>query len=217
MDRERSSSELPVMPFSSYSSLGETVKEFQVYYREDNFIQELPLPISEYFREDLDLMMREAMVDNSEYAICENLIYPVLKEIWKSYRERFLIWSHQALKCDNSLTGFPEYILARRSPFGKVVFDKPYLLLVEAKQDKFDAAWGQCLAEMIAAKELNEKPIIVYGITSNGVGWQFGKLEGNTFTLNQRPYTIYELDTLFAILNFMFQQCEIQLDSWVAA
>ncbi|MEG3438555.1 hypothetical protein V0288_15595 [Pannus brasiliensis CCIBt3594] len=205
------------MSFSSYKSLGDTVKEFQVYYREENFVREIAFPISDYFREDLAFMMREGMVDNSEYAICENLIYPVLKEVWKSYREKFLIWSHQALCYDNNLTGFPEYIIAQRSPLGKVVFDKPYLLLVEAKQDKFDAAWGQCLAEMIAARQLNERSIVIHGIASNGTGWQFGKLEGNTFTKNTNPYYISELDSLFGAINFMFQQCEIQLDTWVAA
>ncbi len=78
------------------------------------------------------------------------------------------------------LNSFPEYILARRSPLGKVVFDKPYLLLVEAKQDNFESAWAQCLSEMIAAQNLNQNlPIIVFGITSNGERWQFAKLEGD--------------------------------------
>jgi hypothetical protein len=58
---------------------------------------------------------------------------------------------------DHKLSGFPEYILASRSPLGKIVFDKPYLLLVEAKQDNFEAGWAQCLAEMIAAQRLNQE------------------------------------------------------------
>jgi hypothetical protein len=35
--------------------------------------------------------------------------------------------------------------LAKRSPLGKVVFDKPYLLLVGAKQDKFEEGWDSAL------------------------------------------------------------------------
>jgi hypothetical protein len=205
------------MSFSHYKSLGETVKEFQVYYREENFVREIPFSISDYFREDLALMLMEGMVDNSEYAICENLIYPILKEVWKSYRGKFLIWSHQFLNSGGDLSGFPEYVIAQRSPFGKVVFDKPYLLLVEAKQDKFDAGWGQCLAEMIAARQLNEQSIIVHGIVSNGNSWEFGELEDNSFVRNVRTYGIQELDQLFGAINFIFQQCEVQLESWVAA
>jgi hypothetical protein len=203
---------------SAYKSLGETVKEFQTIYTEANFIRELEFTVSDYFRQDLQLMLKDGVVDNSEFAICENLVYPVLKEVWKVYRSKFILWSHQFLNCDANLSGFPEYILARRSPLGKVVFDQPYFLLVEAKQDNFDAAWGQCLAEMIAAKRLNENSeIIIFGITSNGDIWQFGKLEGHTFTRNKTFYTLQDLDQLFAAVNYIFQQCEAQLDQKVAA
>ncbi|ODH03188.1 hypothetical protein A4S05_20520 [Nostoc sp. KVJ20] len=206
------------MAFSSFKTIGEVVKAFQVTYTESNFISEVQFNIPDYFREDLELMMRDAVVDNSEFAICENLIYPVLKEIWKTYRHYFLLWSHQSLNYDENLSGFPEYILAKRSPLGKVVFDKPYFILIEAKQDNFEAGWAQCLAEMIAAQRLNgEYQIVIFGLVSNGATWQFGKLEGEIFTRNVTPCTIYELDKLFAAVNFIFQQCEAQLNTLVAA
>ncbi|MBW4607245.1 MAG: hypothetical protein KME22_08465 [Hassallia sp. WJT32-NPBG1] len=206
------------MAFSNYKIIGEVLKEFQVFYTEANFIVETAFNVSNYFREDLELVMREGVVDNSEFAICENLIYPVLKEVWKQYLNNFILWSHQALTFDNKLSGFPEYILAKKSPLGKVVFDKPYFILVEAKQDNFEAGWAQCLAEMIAAQRLNgELQIIIFGIVSNGVTWQFGKLEKNAFTRNITPYTIYELDKLFAAVNYVFQESESQLNNLVAA
>ena len=206
------------MAFSSYKSIGAVVKEFQITYTEANFIVETEFNIPDYFREDLQTVRREGVVDNSEFAICENLIYPVLKEVWKCYRSKFLLWSHESLTYDQNLAGFPEYILAKRSPLGKVVFDKPYFLLVEAKQDKFEEGWGQCLAEMIAAQRLNgELQITIYGIVSNGSLWQFGKLEADLFTKTIVPYTIYELDKLFAAVNYIFRQCELQLDEKVAA
>ncbi|MEM9163346.1 MAG: hypothetical protein AAGC54_09785 [Cyanobacteria bacterium P01_F01_bin.4] len=206
------------MSFSAYKSLGETLKEFQITYTEAHFIQDVPFEISDYFRQDLQLMMDDAVVDNSEYAICENLVYPVLKEVWKQYRSQFILWSHEYLNADAQLSGFPEYILARRSPLGKVVFDQPYFILVEAKQDNFEAAWAQCIAEMVAAQRLNEIPsITIFGITSNGSSWQFGKLEQATFTKNVRPRSIYDLDSLFATVNYIFQQCEFQLEALIAA
>ncbi|MEH1850833.1 MAG: hypothetical protein V7L11_03885 [Nostoc sp.] len=206
------------MPFSSFKTIGEVIKAFQVTYTESNFISEVKFNIPDYFREDLELMMRDAVIDNSEFAICENLIYPVLKEVWKTYRNHFLLWSHQSLSYDEKLSGFPEYILAKRSPLGKVVFDKPYFILIEAKQDNFETGWSQCLAEMIAAQRLNgEYQIVIFGIVSNGATWQFGKLEGEIFTRNVTPCTIYELDKLFAVVNFVFQQCEAQLNTLVAA
>lgn len=204
------------MSFSSYRNLGETVKEFQVTYTQSNFITGVDFSVPDSFREDLAFMMQEGVVDNSEFAICENLVYPILKQVWKQYYSQFTLWSHQFLSCDAQLTGFPEYILARRSPLGKIVFDQPYLILVEAKQDNFDAAWGQCLAEMVAAQRLNEhSQIIVFGIISNGDRWQFGKLEDTLFTLNSTFYTIQELDKLFAAVNDVFHQCAAQLNTLV--
>ncbi|WP_315791734.1 hypothetical protein [Fischerella sp. JS2] len=206
------------MAFSNYKTIGEVLKAFQVIYTEANFVVETPFNIPDYFREDLETMMRDGVVDNSEFAICENLIYPVLKEVWKCYRSKFILWSHQSLNYDEKLSGFPEYILAKRSPLGKVVFDKPYCILVEAKQDNFEAAWAQCIAEMIAAHKLNNELVItIFGIVSNGGLWQFGKLEAESFTKNITPCTIYDLDKLFAVVNYIFKQCESQLNNLVAA
>jgi hypothetical protein len=87
-------------------------------------------------------------------------------------------------------------------------------LLIEAKQDNFEAGWAQCMAEMIAAQRLNENPEQeVFGIVSNGDIWQLGKLKSNVFTRNQTFYTIQELDKLFAAINYVFQQCELLLDA----
>lgn len=102
------------MSFSPFKSLSETLKEFQITYVEERFIQEVPFDVSDYFRQDLQFMMEDGVVDSSEYAICENLVYPVLKEVWKQYRQHFILWSHHYLTDEFKLAGFPEYILARR-------------------------------------------------------------------------------------------------------
>jgi hypothetical protein len=206
------------MACSNYKTISEVLKEFQIIYTESDFIKESEFNIPDYFREDLAIVMREGVVDNSEFAICENLIYPVLKEVWKKYSSKFTLWSHEALNYDEKLSGFPEYLLARRSPLGKVVFDKPYFILVEAKQDNFEAGWAQCLAEMIAAQRLNEEmTITIFGIVSNGDRWQFANLNAQVFTRNITLYSIQELDKLFAAVNYLFQQCQLQLDNLVSA
>ncbi|WP_333207509.1 hypothetical protein [Microcoleus sp. SVA1B1] len=203
-----------IMPFSAYKTIDSVVKKFQITYTKSNFIIETEFNIPDYFREDLEIVMQDGATDCSEYAICENLIYPVLKEVWKQYRQKFILWSHKSLTYDENLSGFPEYILAKKSPLGNVVFDKPYFLLVEAKQDNFEAGWAQCMVEMIAAQRLNENSEQeVFGIVSNGDRWQLGKLKSNVFTRNQMFYTIQELDKLFAAINYVFQQCELLLDA----
>jgi hypothetical protein len=205
--------------FSSYKTIGDAIKKFQITYLEDEFLTETPFPVSDYFRADITWVLREGVFEDSEAAICEGLIYPVLKEVCKSYSKDFVLWSHQTFRYDDDLSGAVDYILAKRSPLGKVVFDQPYCLLVEAKQDDFSEGWGQCLAEMIAAQKLNQasEPTI-FGIVSNGKNWEFGKLEKhnlekNTFTRHPQALAIWNLDDLCATVNAFFQQCQLQLQS----
>ncbi len=102
------------------------------------------------------------------------------------------------------------------SPLGKRVFDRPYFVIVEGKKDDFNQGWGQCLAEMLAAQKMNEdSDQEVFGITSNGEVWKFGKLRRNRFTENKTFYTIQDLDQLFAAINYVFQQCERIVDRQV--
>ncbi len=201
------------MSFSTYKSISAVAKEFKITVIRDNFIVETEFPISEVFRTELDLIFSDGVFDNSEIAICENIIYPILKEVWKVYRHHFIIWSHQTLSYDEKLSGVPDYILAKRSPLGTVVFDKPYFVLVEAKKESdFSEGWGQCLAEMVAVQRINEESEqSIFGIVSNGAMWQFGKLRGDCFTQNKLFYTIQELERLFGAVNYVFQQCELQL------
>lgn len=202
------------MPFNSYKNIGVVVKEFQITYVEENYIVETEISISDYFSSELELILRKGVIRNSEFAICENLIYPILKEVWKSYADEFLLWSHQALNYDEKLCGMPDYTLAKRSSLGKVVFDQPYCIIVEAKKDNFEEGWGQCLAALIAAQNINQIPeIMIYGIVSNGETWEFGLLKSDRFTKNIKTYSIQYLEQLFAAVNYVFDQCRLQLES----
>jgi hypothetical protein len=202
------------MPFSTYKSISAVLKKFQIKYVQTNFIIETEFPVKDDFKSELDLLFTDGVIDNSESAICENLIYPVLKEVWKFYRSKLTLWSHQTLIYDEDLSGVPDYIVTQRNPLATIVFDKPYFLAVEAKQDRFEEGWGQCLAEMIAVQRINDDlEKTVFGIVSNGKVWQFGKLNADIFTRSRNLYTIEELDKLFAAVNYIFQQCELQINN----
>jgi hypothetical protein len=199
------------MAFSNYKSISSVIKKFQIKYLQSNFMLEVEFPAKESFKEELDLLFADGVIDNSEDAICENLIYPVLKEVWKSYRSKLTLWSHEALTYDEDLSGIPDYTVTQRNSLSTIVFDKPYFLMVEAKQDKFEEGWSQCLAEMIAVQRINDDFVSdVFGIVSNGKIWQFGKLVGDVFTRNKNLYMIQDLDKLFAAVNYIFQQCELK-------
>ena len=200
------------MAFSNYKSISSVIKKFQIKYVQSNFMLEVEFPAKESFQEELDLLFTDGVIDNSEDAICENLIYPVLKEVWKPYRSKLTLWSHEALTYDEDLSGIPDYTVTQRNSLSTIVFDKPYFLIVEAKQDKFEEGWSQCLAEMIAIQRINDDFVSdVFGIVSNGKIWQFGKLVGDVFTRNKNLYMIQDLDKLFAAVNYIFQQCELKI------
>lgn len=88
------------MPFNTYKKISQVVSEFSIVYEESNFIVEKTTQVDERFQSELNLVLQEGAVDTSEYAVCEKFIYPVLKEVWKNYREQLLLWSHPALTYD---------------------------------------------------------------------------------------------------------------------
>ena len=197
------------MSFESFKSIADVLVEYQITAIEQPFIQLLKVEVEPSFRDRLNLYLLEFNFKDSEYAVCEMVIFPILAEVYFAHRQKFVLWSHKTLSYDDRLTGIPDYTLAKRSPLGKVVWDKPYFVAVEAKRDDFVKGWGQCLAQMVAMQKLNDNPNqSVYGIVSNGRSWEFGVLTQSQFTQDPGSYPLQNLDDLMAALNFLFQSCE---------
>lgn len=202
------------MAFTNYKSIADVLKSFPLSYQEKDFVQNVKFECDEYFVSRLNTVVQEGIVFNSEYAICENIISPILTEVWRTYIQIFLIWSHQPLNYDENLSGVPDYVVAQRSPRGKVVLEKPYVILVEAKKDNFEEGWGQCLAEMLAAQKINDDLTKrLFGVVSNGKLWEFGVLEAAMFTKNRKYYVLENLEELMGAVNFLFAQSAAQLVS----
>jgi hypothetical protein len=200
------------MPFANFDSIGAVARAYLITVRDDKFVTPLERPVSDSLRGDLAFVDEHGPTTNSEAARCESLIFPVLKEVWKSYVDDLTFWSHEPLYFDAELSGIPDYFVARRSPLGRWVMEPPYLVVVEAKRDDFEAGWGQCLAALLAAQKLNNLPeLTLHGITTNGKGWEFGKLESDGFTRDPRLFTLADLETLCGALHFVFEQCCVQV------
>jgi hypothetical protein len=200
------------MAFTNYKSIADVLKSFPLNYQEKDFVQDLKFECDEYFVSRLNTVIQEGIVFNSEYAICENIISPILTEVWRGYIQNFLIWSHQPLNYDENLCGVPDYVVAQRSPRGKVVLEKPYMILVEAKKDNFEEGWGQCLAEMLAAQKINgDLTKRLFGVVSNGKLWEFGVLDAEMFTKNRKYYVLENLAELMGAVNFLFAESLAQL------
>jgi len=203
------------VPFANFASIADLARAYGITLADEAFVSPLERPeraVPEILRTELAFAERHVAFDNSEFAVCENLIYPVLKEVWKTYLADLMLWNHELLYCDAELSGTPDYFISRRSPLGRWVVEVPYLLIVEAKKDDFARGWAQCLAAMLAAQKLNKVPeLTLQGITTNGQFWEFGKLAGSTFTRDLRPFSLRNLEELWGVLHSVFEQCRVQV------
>ena len=143
------------MSFSQFSTLENALKTLQITGSEEAFVVPAAVEVSAHLRYEIDFTQKFVGLPRSEQARRENLIYPILRETWKHFPQ-LQIWSNEPIEYDANLTGTPDYIVASRSPLGVMVMSHPYLLVMEAKKDDFDWGWGQCMAGMVAAREVQQ-------------------------------------------------------------
>ena len=195
------------MAFSNFKAISDVQERFRITYVTDNFLgtEEILKP-SEQFLSELEFNMKYINVYASEGARCENVIYPILREVYKGYVEGYALWVKKTITYDETLSGTPDYFIATKSELGMTVVGIPLIILVEAKKNDFEQGWGQCLAELVAAQKINDAPDVpVYGIVSDGERWQFGKLIDDGFTQNRTTFSIDNLPALFGAINAVFK------------
>jgi hypothetical protein len=192
------------MAFTDFKSIAQVQTAFQIKYFEEDYIhyESIIMP-SASFVQDFEFSRHHIDVFSSEASRCENVIYPILRDVYKHYVDKYTLWSHKSLSYDATLTGTPDYMIATKSSLGKTMLEKPLLVMVEAKQNNFTEGWGQCLAELLTAQKLNQNDKAVHGIVTDGELWQFGKLEGTVFTKNETVVAVSDLQKLFAALAYV--------------
>ena len=195
------------MAFSDFKAIPDVQEKFRITYAADNFLGNVEsLNPAEQFLNELEFNMKYINVYTSEGARCENLIYPILREVYKGYADGYALWVKKPIAYDQALSGTPDYFISTRSELGMLTVGTPLIILVEAKKNDFEQGWGQCLAELVAAQKINDAPDVpVYGIVSDGERWQFGKLVGDAFTQNRTSFSIDHLPNLFGAINAVFK------------
>ena len=171
---------------------------------EADFIEITDLKPSDFFVKELKFSEQNMDIYTSESSRCENVIYPILREVYKSFVDRYTLWSHKSITYDTKLNGTPDYLFSTKSELGKTVLGFPIIVVVEAEKNDFSEGWGQCLAESLAVQKLNKaEEIPVYGIVTDGELWQFGKLVSDEFTKSKLRITITDLDKIFGTISFL--------------
>lgn len=199
------------MAFTDFKSIAQVQEKYHIRYAEDDFLEYQNLSPSEFFLKEFEFNLRHMDVFTSEASRCENVIYPILREAYKSFADRYSLWSHKSISYDAELTGVPDYIIATRSELGKTVLGLPIILVTEAKQNNFTEGWGQCLAEMLATQKLNGDSLFpVYGIVTDGEVWQFGMLIQDVFTKNRTRFPVDNINQLFGAVTHLIKTVSIK-------
>ncbi len=194
------------MSFSEFKDLGQVQVEYNIRLVETDFVFAKPVEPSEIFSIEFKFTTDNLPVFTSEGARTEAVIFPILREVYKDYSDKFVLWIQKSFSFDAKLNGTPDYLIATKSPLGKTVLAKPLLGVVEAKKNDFEVGWAQCLAELIAIQKLNnDEQLTVYGIVTDGERWQFGKLQKNLFTRQTSSFDLDNISELFGALHFIFQ------------
>ncbi|RKU32032.1 hypothetical protein C6495_11740 [Candidatus Poribacteria bacterium] len=200
------------MAFSDFKSIAEVQAKFSIKASKEGLIGvDTVLTPADQFLQEFEFNRQHFNTVGSEMARCETLIFPVLREVYKTYAEDYVLWIGESLAYDAILSGTPDYFIATKSELGGRILGTPLIIVVEAKKNDFEVGWGQCLAELIAAQKINAQNIKehaalpVYGIVTDGMMWQFGKLVGDTFTENITPFSLGDMPRLFGAIDAVFK------------
>jgi hypothetical protein len=143
---------------------------------------------------------------NTEKARSELLISPILVEIARHRPKMFQCFSGNTLDVDveRSLKGRCDFLLTKKLSLD---ISAPIMAIFEAKDDNIEHWYGQCGAEMLAAKMFNEQhnePVeIIHGAVTNGRDWRFLRLEGAQLLIDSDIYTLSDLPKLLGALQFL--------------
>ena len=195
------------MAFTDFKSIAQVQETFDIKYSEADYIQYTPnIEPSSAFLEEFTFSREHIDVFASETSRCENVIYPILRDVYKRYVDCFSLWSHKSIAYDAQLSGAPDYLISTKSALGKTVLGTPIIVVVEAKRNDFVEGWGQCLAELVAIQKINNDDIKpVYGIVTDGELWQFGRLAKDLFTRHKTALSIGELERVFGAIAYLMQ------------
>ncbi len=195
------------MAFSDFKTVAEVQEKFRIRYVLADFVDaEATITPSTEFLREFEFNKQYLNIFRSEATRCETIIFPILREIYKRYADNYVLWSHESIGYDETLNATPDYFIATKSEMGLSVVGTPILMLVEAKKNDFERGWAQCLAELVAAKKINDDATFpIYGIVTDGIFWQFGRLVCDTFTQNLTPFSFTDLPRLFGVIDTFFK------------
>ncbi len=146
----------------------------------------------------------------SEKARSEFIVVPILLAVRELTAGRLAIYSGQRLDVDpaRGLVGECDFILA----LGPAVppLRAPIVTVVEAKKNDIEAGLGQCIAQMVGARQFNQaagRPQSpVFGCVTTGETWQLLRLAEAVALLDSKRYYLDNVERILGVLCAVLQE-----------
>lgn len=167
-------------------------------------IDAAPRPPSDFYQERLRRI--ESVFDTTLSEQAKQLVIEVVFEEVAFAFSKLKIFKEAPLRGDEA-GGFVDYLITPR----RALPGTPLLCVAEAKKDNFEKGMAQCLVEMAVCAELNEKAgksLDVFGIVTNGTGWQLYKREQSGAVWQSGVYGLMPPDLLLGVLSYVLARCE---------
>lgn len=143
----------------------------------------------------------------NEKAKSELIVMPILAEAW-FINQNFKPLSGLTFNVasDKGLKGVCDFIISSNPNAAEI--ESPIVCVFEAKDYNIENWYGQCGAEMYAARLFNENEgnniQTIHGAVTNGFTWQFLKLEESTLYIDTQRYGIINLPQLLGAIQKVY-------------
>jgi hypothetical protein len=163
------------------------------------------VPLSDFLKTNLQRNLQMPL--KNEKAKSELIVMPILVEMW-DINKRFKPFSGLTFNVETpkGLKGVCDFLVSAKADISDL--EEPVVCVFEAKNDAIEDWYGQCGAEMYAARIFNEREgndiRIIYGAVTNGFTWQFLKLEGQTLFIDSQRYGTANLPQLLGAIQKIY-------------
>ena len=137
----------------------------------------------------------------------EFIVAPILVEMWAK-NQNFKPLSGLSFNVDSTkgLKGRADFLISANPDV--MDLDLPIVCVFEAKNDNIEDWYGQCGAEMYAARLFNAQKgndiHTIHGAITNGFTWQFLKLEGQILYIDSQRYGLANLPQLLGAIQKVY-------------
>jgi hypothetical protein len=143
----------------------------------------------------------------------ELIVAPLLFEFRELLDRQIGLFSGTDFSVDVELglSGDCDFLLTRSK--SELIIEDPAVIVIQAEKGDFNASWGHCAAQMVAAQKFDcqrqifnqrakGQELPIYGSVTTGTFWQFLKLTGEDLTIDVTEYSLKPIDRILGILKW---------------